>query len=63
MTYRFKIEKTETEYLIIDTNMDDIQDSRIVARCSYINSSVVCDALNIQYNLTKKDRAKYKLKN
>lgn len=56
---RFKIEKTEKEYLIIDKCMDNIEASRVVARCSYINSSIVCDAMNIQYNLTDDDRKKY----
>lgn len=58
---RFKIEKVEEQYFIIDSDMDNIKPNRVVAVCSYINSDIVCDAMNIQYNLTKEDREKYNM--
>ncbi len=66
MIKRFKVEKItkgiyEGEYHIIDRDMENIKPNRLVARCSYINADIVCDALNIQYNLTKEDREKYNL--
>lgn len=56
---RFEIKKVEGEYHIMDRDMSHIAGCGLVAKCSYINSSIVCDALNIQYNLTEDDRKKY----